>query len=207
MISRLLQGAGNYKPKPVGPPLLFGNEELGYYGRVPSTEFITYYQLAAALSLPSMGDYNLPAVEWLRFAYKGKVLYIPRANHIRTISWQAVANQGFLAGRTLTVQGKQYKTRMVNGGVDANADSEWRSLMCRVVAGSVTGQPDWDNYELKDINFSSLGSFNTTGTLSSELVGGKAVIRGLNQMNQFQPLERNDGDRYVGWRPVLELIP
>lgn len=86
-------------PVDTGPgpqKLAMGDWDLGYFGITRSVDFISYNNLALFLGFPTTG--NAADIDWLKVAYKGKVLYISR-NIIRlSVSYATLYNAGAVFG-------------------------------------------------------------------------------------------------------------
>lgn len=77
--------------------LLGGDHEVGYYGDVASANFITLRELRAALNF-NAGNTVTDAPVWMKFAYKGKTLFIPAQSLATGISWKALYDAGLVYG-------------------------------------------------------------------------------------------------------------
>lgn len=91
----------NYKYYPDSGPgskyLIDGDEQLGYFGIVPSTELLTYSAYIKHV-IPASGQASIkPDRGWLKFYYKGKVLYYSKTQ-IALASWDAIYQNGGVYG-------------------------------------------------------------------------------------------------------------
>ncbi len=77
--------------------LLGGDHEVGYYGDLLSANFITLTELRAALNF-NAGSVITDAPVWMKFAYKGKTLFIPVQPLASGISWKALYDAGLVYG-------------------------------------------------------------------------------------------------------------
>lgn len=81
-----------------GPQTLMGGDhEVGYYGDLLSVNFITLTGLRAALNF-NVGSTIVDAPVWMKFAYKGKTLFIPSQPLASGISWKALYDAGLVYG-------------------------------------------------------------------------------------------------------------
>lgn len=212
MNGRLIQGAGHYKPLPEGTVLLFGDLQLGYYGRIPSSKLINGNDLAALCTLTT-GTPVYNDTEWFKFAYKGKTLFFSSRILRHTLSFTELESKGLIAGRTVTIGGKQYKVRVPSGG-NFGGDptvNDWDPLMYRIcpTAPAPGGLQKWDNISADHINSADPGSTIKAATFCSNVYTyntNNRVVRGNPGLENYNQV--NQGDRYslYGWRPVLELI-
>lgn len=205
MISRLLQGAGGYHPLPTERPLLFGDDQLGYYGPVPAAELITGPDLAALVEMSATGVSSNPAADWLQFAFGGKKLFVA-SRHLRTsVSWNVLNGKQLVSGKVITIGSKNYKVRLMTGGsqnsLPSQVASEWEQLLYRVCTQPSAGLAKWDDYTEAQLDI--------TGILSwvQEPRGDfYAAMRG-STITTWTYADRTQATANVAWRPVLELIP
>jgi hypothetical protein len=145
-----------------------------------------------------VGSWNIFTSEWLKFAYKGKTLYMPRACVTRTFSYNQLQNQFLTAGLPITVNGKTYKVRLIT-------TEEWSDLIPRVTVTASGGQGDWDNYTFVQISEGSGGVSDRVGTLTASTLDGKAIYRAaVTNINNTQTAVKSIVSTLIGWRPVLE---
>lgn len=86
--------------------LMYGDYELGYFGQLTSLEFATSVDVLKALGFDSananawvsVNSGGLPV--WHKFAYKGKVLYMPAGAITNTggVNWMSLAQKGAVYG-------------------------------------------------------------------------------------------------------------
>lgn len=194
--------AGIFKPAPVVELPKFGDLQYGYYGRIEATEAVPFAKLRAAV--PGLGGVNnIIDSEWLKFAYKGKILLIPRACPVRNVSRELVGSFG--NGKPVSHNGKSYTIWIISGGSSAVDDSEYTRFLGPLVGGA--GQPRWDNYTFADIAQSNLANKAPVGTVTANISGGQGVVRGRTGAMTWSTHPNNSVAIDLGWRPVLELIP
>lgn len=188
-----------------GPPLLHGDRQLGYYGRVPATDLITGTALGTMLDSPPgliiADNQNTP---WLKFSFLGKTIYVAQKPHRSSMSFNDLVNVNLVNGnRTVVIKGKTYKVRILNQAYDvAPLDrSEVRQLMRKVFSPGGT----WDNLDLDDLMI----RINATGSLSFTAAPESGTIcrgMGANTPVGVTRIDRAVRNRTYGWRPVLELV-
>ena len=194
--------AGIFKPAPVVELPKFGDLQYGYYGRIEATEAVPFAKLIAAV--PGLGGVNnIIDSEWLKFAYRGKILLIPRACPVRNVSRSTVTS--FTNGKQVTHNGKSYHIWMISGGSSAVDDSEYTRFLGPLVGAA--GQPRWDTYTFADITQSNLANKSPIGTVTANLSGTLGVIRGRTAAMSWSTHPVGSVAVDLGWRPVLELIP
>ena len=120
-------------PGPTG--LIYGDTEMGFFGEVPSSSFISGSALASAIGLTTGSLMNNTTV-WLKFILDGKILFIPKL-HIRyLVSWQAIYQAGAVYGdgtngtfpaganrlqnAAVTIGGEQFTVQLLKGTTSEN---------------------------------------------------------------------------------------
>lgn len=98
----------NYRIQAVGrrgpgeQTLAQGTNELGYFGPLPSTDFININKLVTRTNLRSQATtigISQPTPVWHKFVRKGKILFIPERPVAYNVSWQHLYNLGMVYGR------------------------------------------------------------------------------------------------------------
>lgn len=150
---------------PGSPFLIAGDMQEGFFGEVPSSELITGDALASQVGI-SQGNSQHSAAGWLKFAWKGKILFIAKKPIRNSISWDAINTAKCVYGdsedKTVEIGGLTYKVRLMralepsndpktvasayNGTV--NHYSEWNRLMCQIHEQAIDKSWDYpDNIE------------------------------------------------------------
>lgn len=210
--------------------LIGGNMEAGFFGEVPSSEFITGKNLSDILGL-SAGEFIESSNSWLKFSYLGKIEFISKKPIKHSVSWGYISYTNVVyGGKTITILGKKYSVRLIKGKTEGkqgemsqikgsiNHNSEWNRLMLPIHKNAP------DNWKFKDnVNWptenwnigytdsdlltnSKYGDGSYTWCqergeqLSTRLYRGK---EGVSYSESFDMV--NDYSGY-GWRPVLELV-
>lgn len=162
---------------PGSPYLISGTMQEGFFGEVAASELITGDALASACGI-SEGISQHSTAGWLKFAYKGEILFVAKKPIRHSISWDTINTAKCVYGdsgdKTVVIGGKTYKVRLMralepsnnpkttasaNSGT-VNHHSEWNRLMCQIHEEAVNGSWDYpDNIE-SDIGIleHSLGS-------------------------------------------------
>lgn len=153
---------------PGGSSLLFGTEQLGYFGRVSSADMLQGNDPATLVGL-TQGTAINSGTEWLKFAYQGKILFVPRMPLRSDISYAAIYAAGAVYGtegfgvsplvpnvkqnKKVTIGANQFSVRLFQGAdTDPSTstayfsndpvgtkNSEWTQLMSRVWASNPNG--------------------------------------------------------------------
>ena len=147
-------------------PLMLANGTMqeGFFGLVPSSQFITGDALASAITL-SNGTSQFSTTDWIKSAGGGKILFSPMKTIRHSISWDHILAKGAVWGdgttggdRTVQVQGFTFKVRLFRGlnnaydpkTVPVGYDdvhchgSEWNRLILPLHVGAKTGS--WGDY-------------------------------------------------------------
>ena len=210
--------------------LIGGNLQAGFYGEVPTSEFITGDELARMIGLTA-GTSQFSNEPWLKFSYLGKTEFIAKKPFRNSISWNDInAVNAVFGNRTIEIYGKKYKVRLIKGKTegrqsdsssykgDITKGSEWNKLMLPIHKNAPS------NWEYKDNVNSPTENWNvgyTDGALFTHYSAGNGpyswcqeygvntgsrLIRGggsVSYSGYFTPSFNNSS---YGWRPVLELV-
>ena len=161
--------------------LLGGDAEAGYYGEVDPIKFITSTDLAQQCGiLPliesingGLEGYFDPNASWLKYIYKGKILYIGKQIFAYGLSWNDLDNQGMVFGeKTLIIGDEAFKVRLISGadnGVNTDDDygyiasehghlnnnNEWNDLLWPVCDASPRDANKWDSFTQGELSVGS----------------------------------------------------
>ena len=118
--------------------LIAGTMQAGFFGEVSASELISGDALASEIGI-SQGTSQNSTVGWLKFAWKGKILFVAKKAFRNSISWDHINNANAVYGdKSVVIDGLSYKIRLLKG---ANKDpagaykgsichgSEWNRLM------------------------------------------------------------------------------
>ena len=224
----------NRKPKiqypnsgPGPKTLLFGDEQLGYFGELTSGSFLTVPELQRQLNFYA-GTIVDPQVSWVKVFSEGAVLYIPKQPLTTALSWDALYQDGLVYGtddvgtyptttptnqlRVVMVEQRQLKVRLLkNSTIEPNAVvtwtdpntqlAEWPKLAAAMISQVPTaaGMPSWNIY-----------SNNTTLFAASSYVHSQNSAAATTQRimtNTAVATGARNGSTSRPWFPVLELVP
>ena len=241
-----------------GPQELQGGDmQSGYFGEVSAGEFYSGNRLALELGVTE-GTLQNSDAGWLKFASKGKVLFIPKQTFMYGVSWDHLYSRGIVYGtddagkaprgtptnQLTTVEhgGNRFIVRLATAAsadpfpdsdslfltdemvdMDIGAGSEWNTLIYRVCADVPTadgadgmrkaghGGPqvgdNWAEFSGAELNITSGDGSYTWGQEQSEVTSTGRVVRGYHNVAHFVRDGANVVSSYLGWRPVLELVP
>lgn len=207
-----------------------------FLGETPHTELINGEDLSTLLNLgttPGWFDRNLNP--WLSFILDGKTLHVAKQPYTKGLTWnQLDAVNAVYGNRIETIQGKQYRIRLLKG---ANADpspmplsyefdaagthgSEWNRLMYRIsdITGTEPGNTlasegisngDWAQYTEAELgigpNLEGDGGANWCQETSTNDTTSK-LVRGEYGVSESYFASADESEWLMGWRPVLELV-
>lgn len=203
--------------------LIAGDHELGFFGEVSPTELFEGNVLASMVGLTA-GNSHYPNAGWLKFADRGKILFIAKKPFRYSISWAQLYSAGLVYGvdgpgpnpypagssvNQFTVVRKDldaFVVRLMTGS--RNDESEWNRLMYKVADQVVSGQIGF-KFKTYDIA-EDLGLGSTTGSYQwcQEGSGSIRVYRGdRNNITNYNTASPSFSNANYGWRPVLEYRP
>lgn len=183
--------------------LVAGDDQLGYYGIVEAADFISGTDLAAMVGL-NAGTVIANTGQWLKFAYKGKRLYIAKQPFRNFISGNHLADVNIVSGnRQVNILNRSFAVRLVRGGsVTPGAGSEWNDLLYRVHASDPTGT-FWERFTNEEL---VVGVGNGRTTWCMEVPTAARVYRGYGSLTEWATGGLGSTSATTGWRPVLELV-
>lgn len=210
--------------------LIGGNLQAGFYGEVPTSDFITGDELAKRIGL-SAGVSQFSNEPWLKFSYMGKTEFIAKKTFRHSISWNAINDANAVTGqRTIDIGGKTYKIRLMKGKTegkqsddssvngDINKGSEWNKLMLPIhenapsnwmFKGNVNYPTENWNVGYTDTDlFTKYNAGSGTHSWCQEYgtTKGYYLLRGHMGISNSSHSLASSSDSYSGWRPVLELV-
>lgn len=208
---------------PGGKELIAGDRQAGYFGDLTGTEFTSGNNLASLIGL-TVGTALNTDTDWLKFMYKGRILYVPKKPLRVDLSWSDLHQKGAVFGTAVvTIKERQYRVRLMKGsgvdpyrGVNGGSDdpltvgSEYNDLMYRVCSIDPPSQtlPNFVSFTPTDLGMYSSGGVQLCQD-RSEPSGGVVpgvLCRGNGASDiatSHSPAESYSAGR--GWRPVLEV--
>ncbi|NFO70751.1 hypothetical protein FDC51_11420 [Clostridium botulinum] len=123
-------------------------------------------------------------------------------------------------GTPVTIDGKQYKLRVLTGGNSNNTngigalpeDNEWDTIVCNTA--KITNLPIPNTEDLTNINtygqldgqHNQLWNWWGVGTICQEIISGNNLIKGSTSANASNWIRGTAEYKTTGWRPVLEYV-
>lgn len=223
-INDIIGAPGNRK-------LLAGNTQAGWFGEVPSSDFITGDALANLVGITA-GRSQYSNEPWLKFAYEGDVLLVTKKPIRNRISWDNINAANCVYGdRVINIQGKYYKIMLLRGiGKEIQQDarkcidrikgtdcynSMWNRLMLAI---HVNAPNNWDKENVKiptsnwQVGYTDidLGANQSDGsyTWCQETINDNfhRQVRGYYNIS-FSGIDVSGAvSRQYGWRPCLKLV-
>lgn len=175
------------------PDDIKGDSTLGFFGEVASANLIAGADLITALGITE--GTNIADAGWLKFARKGRIIFVAKKAIRHSISWDHINSKGAVYGdAVITIDGVRYAVRLLSS-------AEWDALIYPVHVEY--GQ--WWNYTDADLLVASGdGRESWTSTPS----GSKRVCRGGVGVTGSYDGTPSSTYAYTGFRPVLEpLLP
>ena len=211
-----------------------GDWAFGYFGRVPVGEVFSAQELRLGIGYTGGQDANSP-VEWLKFVYKGKIVFIASYNVFYSLSWETLYKLGVVYGAAPSSEWSDYpKTTWgiipqnkiltrYNGdhsfivrtptsranptSTGAGVDETTGGEFDKILAYAYLNRTYPDTQGYKQVDDLLNGNFS----FSSDTVSGALVlIRGNSTSGLVDAVGNigvvSIGTTTYGWRPLLELI-
>ena len=164
-------------------------------------------------------------LQWVKIKDGDKTLLICDRVILVSVSWDDLNGQGYVTGKTITIDGTKYKCRLLTGGSNRRnndwyaggtpTNNEWDRFITREEV--ITGLPapvssDLDtNLNTTDHNSAHNQLWHWVGVYSwcqetwAENASSRA-IRGYNSARCWYSNYASNSFPYVGFRPVLEVL-
>lgn len=222
-----------WQKKSLGPgpkKLIGGNLQAGFYGEVPTSEFITGDELARLIGLTA-GKSQFSNEPWLKFSYLGKTEFIAKKPFRHSVSWDNInAVNAVFGNRTIKIGDNTYKIRLLKGKTEGkqndsssyngniNYNSELNKLMLpihkkapsnwKAPANVNSPTENWNvgytDADLLTQNNNGNGSYCWCQEYGHST--GFRLVRGGDDVSDSSSTYPNNYLSFLGWRPVLELI-
>lgn len=217
-----LYNNGNIMSRPTKPwrnDLGFGYDGIG---NIPS--------MIGSMANYSIGDTpssEANKLKWHKIKDGNKTLFICDRNLLLEVSWNDLNAQNLVSGKTIKIDGQEYKVRLLTGGNNyrnekncfeggSPTSNEWDRFITREEVVSDLPVPvnsDLDN-ALNDIDATSKhNQFWNWGEVHSlcqeNHKGGELWYcsgRGGSSARQYSYVTKSMRSKIVGWRPVLEQL-
>ena len=164
-------------------------------------------------------------LQWVKIKDGDKTLLICDRVILVSVSWDDLNGQGYVTGKTITIDGTKYKCRLLTGGSNRRnndwyaggtpTNNEWDRFITREEV--ITGLPapvssDLDtNLNTTDHNSTHNQLWHWVGVYSwcqetwAENASYRAT-RGYNSARDWNTNSSGDRSVHVGFRPVLEVL-
>ena len=175
------------------PDDIKGDSTLGFFGEVASANLITGADLCTLLGV-TQGT-AIDDAGWLKFARRGRILFVAKKAIRHSISWNHINSKGAVYGQAvITIDGVRYAVRLLSS-------AEWDDLIVKVHQDV---GPWWDYTDADLLVASGDGRASWTSTPS----GSYRVSRGYYSVTYSNYYPPSDSHASYGFRPVLEpLLP
>lgn len=209
--------------------LIGGNLQAGFYGEVPTSDFITGDELARMVGLTAGTSQNSNE-PWLKFSYLGKTEFIAKKTFRHSISWENINDANAVYGnKTLEINGNIYKIRLVKGKNEGLQEtqsknykecyySEWNKLILPIHKNAPSSFNSEMSVKMPTENW-NVGYTDVELCTSQDCKNGyrtwcqdigeldfRRVIRGDKDVSDASNYSNGTTWNEFGWRPVLELV-
>lgn len=164
-------------PQPPGPTTFIGGDiNAGFYGEATVFDLFSASLLASQVGLSAGTLVNDTGNAWLKFAFKGKILYMPKKGMRAGMTWQHLYNAGLVYGtddfglyptttptnqlKIVSRGGFSYKVRLIRGAeADPSAESGGGG---GTTVSTLFGPSEWNQLFLRVLSpeFSTQGGPN-----------------------------------------------
>lgn len=215
-------GAGTNK-------LLAGTLEQGFFGEVPSSDFIDAETLSFEAGV-TQGRVQFNDTPWLKFALDGKILFRPKKAIRNSISYDHLEEKGLIKGdKTIEINGDTYKVRLMKALADEYEHaggrftgktqySEWNRTMLPI--HEQARDKSWERPQYVEGDVPYFGIDYTDADLQAASGSGRSVwcqeyynvespyrmSRGNIGVSDAGIYESSEVLLIFGWAPVLELV-
>lgn len=171
---------------PGSSTLAVGDLQNGVYGSFYG--IITGSKLKEALGMTEGTLRSTGLIQWIKYAWKGKTLYIAKNQLMKEISWNNLNARGIIAGKIITIDNIKYKVRTVNQASTSSTATAYEYI--GLMAKWYSSYPyDYTYACWCDTKYDSTSAILTNTTSYNSLSYATAYV------------DYNDW----GWRPVLEV--
>ncbi|EPS55310.1 TPA: hypothetical protein ACXDAY_001112 [Clostridium botulinum] len=147
-------------------------------------------------------------IQWIHIAENNKHIYISDQVLVTDISWNYLNERNMIFGTPVTIDGKEYKLRILTGGDLQNQNNEWDTIIRNTA--NITGLPkptqedltNTNTYGQLDGDHNQLWNWWGIRTICQETLYSRGYT-GASGSISINPPERSPA---LGWRPVLEYI-
>jgi hypothetical protein len=203
----LVPAPDDYRGAPGPLYLSYGDMDAGYFGRYTGIYTGNQLSSAAGVSIGSSLFYGTSNIEWLKFAFDGKIIFLAQKPIRYALSWNDINNAGCVYGtKQITKDGITYKCRLlrIRDGEPETGPGREQYLLQGVHSGR---SPSWDSLSDDDLYFSQPGGTNGRLSFAQETVSGNSShCYSYTSSAGGSTVAKNDRGAWFGWRPVLEVV-
>jgi hypothetical protein len=195
----------DYRGSPGGQLLTHGNMTYGgYFGRYTGIASGNGLASACGVTIGTSQIYLNNPIDWIKFGYEDKILFIACKPIRTTISWDDLNAKGCVFGEKLvTFDGITYKCRLmrIRNGDPGTAFGRDLTLLSNV------RQSIWDNLTDNDLYLNQAIDANGRFSLAQETVESYPQnCQSFTGIGAYPMITKNVREAIFGWRPVLEVV-
>lgn len=204
-----------------------------FLGEVAEADFITTSALATLVGMQATGTVTNASVNWLKYNYNGKVVYLAKKVHRHAMTWEALNTLKLVFGdKQFTIGGKQYVLKLLKGyatppitNYDVSTGGSFNDLIYPIYNGVAKNHPYVLAYSPKQAAYVDADLGLITNYLESSTVPGCLtwvqdarsdnaghMVRGYNDADKANQLTagwfvaNGATQNYAGWRPLIEEV-
>jgi len=203
----LIPASDDYRGAPGPTYLSHGDMNAGYFGRYAGIFTGNQLSSAAGISIGNGLFYSSSNIEWLKFSFEGKIIFLAQKPIRYALSWNDLNNAGCVYGtKHITKDGITYKCRLLrirDGEPDTGPGRE-QYLVQKVhnIAGGA-----WDKLTNSDLYFNQPGGTNGHFSFAQETApNNSSHCYSYTSSSGSSTVAKNDRGAWFGWRPVLEVV-
>ncbi|MEF2965649.1 hypothetical protein V3851_07390 [Paenibacillus sp. M1] len=164
-------------------------------------------------------------LRWNKIKTGEKTLLISDRVILARVSWDDLNSQGWVTGRTITIDGQQYICRLLTGGSNfrdddfsaggSPANNEWDRFITREEAATGLPIPTASELDTDQFSTNQLGAHNQVWNwfgmyswVQEAYVENASyrAVRGYYSARYWNVYPSSNRYGYVGWRPALEVL-
>lgn len=211
--------------------LIAGNMQAGFYGEVPTSDFVTGSGLCSLAGITEgVGQYSNDP--WLKFSYRNETVFVSKKPIRHSISWNHINSKGCVFGtKIVTIKGQKYKVTLLKGKTEGkqsdtsaregtiNHNSMWNKLMGQIHVNATSNWKSPNNMESTLVNWGinyydfdlitnrSYGNGQYSWCQEYGTSTGRRLLRAGYGVSPSMEQSSSDADSGLGFRPALILIP
>ncbi|NFC29173.1 hypothetical protein EXM98_19035 [Clostridium botulinum] len=169
---------------------------------------ITAYAPETEVTIGNTFPSESSKITWVHIKDGLKHIYVCKQVLATNISWDYLNERNMIFGTPVTIDGKEYKLRVLTGGDLQNQNNEWDTIIRNTA--NITGLPkptqedltNTNTYGQLDGDHNQLWNWWGIRTICQETLYSRGYT-GASGSISINPPERSPA---LGWRPVLEYI-